>query len=77
MSLYEDKALKELFKWKEDMESKASAVNDFTKNIQEKMNSFILEIGAVVGAYANYKLMEKLENTAVNAYRLRIFKLDI
>lgn len=36
MSLYEDKALKELFKWKEDMESKGNAVNDFTKNIQEK-----------------------------------------
>lgn len=41
------------------------------------MNSFIPEIRAVVGAYANYKLMEKLGNTAMNAYRLRIFKLDI
>lgn len=48
MSLYEDKALKELFKWKEEMESKAGAVNDFAKNIQGKMNRFIPEKGNLI-----------------------------
>lgn len=40
-----------------------------------KMLQMVPEIGAVVGAYANYKLMDKLGNTAMNAYRLRL--LDI
>jgi hypothetical protein len=34
-------------------------------------------IGAVVGAYANYQLMDKLGKTAINAYRLRVFKKKI
>lgn len=38
-----------------------------------KMLQFIPIIGAVIGAYANYKLMDQLANTAINAYRLRIF----
>ncbi|MFL0195080.1 EcsC family protein [Clostridium sp. WILCCON 0269] len=37
-----------------------------------KMLQMVPGIGAVVGAYANYKLMNKLGNTAMNAYRLRI-----
>ncbi|MCH3963349.1 MAG: EcsC family protein [Clostridium sp.] len=39
-----------------------------------KMLQLVPGIGAVVGAYANYKLMDKLGDTAMNAYRLRIFK---
>jgi len=39
-----------------------------------KMLQLVPGIGAVVGAYANYKLMNKLYSTAVNAYRLRVFK---
>ncbi len=37
-----------------------------------KMLQMLPGIGAVVGAYANYKLMDKLGNTAMNAYRLRL-----
>jgi len=37
-----------------------------------KMLQMVPGIGAVVGAFANYKLMNKLGETAVSAYRLRI-----
>ncbi len=39
-----------------------------------KMLQLVPGIGLVVGAYANYKLMNKLGETALNAYRLRVFK---
>ena len=39
-----------------------------------KMLQLVPGIGLVVGAFANYKLMNKLYDTALNAYRLRIFK---
>ncbi|MFD3156959.1 EcsC family protein [Haloimpatiens sp. FM7330] len=39
-----------------------------------KMLQLVPGIGAVVGAYANYQLVEKLGKTSVNAYRLRVFK---
>ena len=39
-----------------------------------KMLQLVPGIGLVVGAYANYTLMNKLYTTAVNAYRLRVFK---
>lgn len=38
-----------------------------------KMLQLVPGIGAVVGAYANYQLMDKLGETAINAYRMRIF----
>ncbi|MFZ5967053.1 MAG: EcsC family protein [Bacillota bacterium] len=37
-----------------------------------KMLQLVPGIGAVVGAYANYQLMDKLGETAVNAYRMRL-----
>lgn len=37
-----------------------------------KMLQLVPGIGAVVGAYANYQLMDKLGDTAVNAYRMRV-----
>jgi len=39
-----------------------------------KMLQLVPGIGLVVGAYANHKLMNKLYETALNAYRLRVFK---
>lgn len=39
-----------------------------------KMLQLVPVIGAVVGAYANYKLMDKLGETAMNAYRLRMIR---
>jgi hypothetical protein len=41
-----------------------------------KMLQLVPGIGAVVGAYANYKLMDKLGSTAMNAYRMRVFKFE-
>lgn len=41
-----------------------------------KMLQVVPGVGAVVGAYANYKLMDQLGETAMNAYRLRVFKLE-
>lgn len=38
-----------------------------------KMLQLVPGIGAAVGAYANYQLMERLGKIAVNAYRLRLF----
>jgi hypothetical protein len=37
-----------------------------------KMLQMVPGLGAVVGAFANYRLTEHLGNTAMNAYRLRI-----
>lgn len=39
-----------------------------------KMLQLLPVIGAAAGAYANYRLMDKLGKTAVNAYRMRIFR---
>ena len=39
-----------------------------------KMLQLVPGIGMFVGAYANYKLMNKLYDTSLNAYRLRVFK---
>lgn len=39
-----------------------------------KMFQLIPGIGAVVGAYANYNLLDQLGETVMNAYRLRIVK---
>ncbi|MGM0902347.1 MAG: EcsC family protein [Bacillota bacterium] len=39
-----------------------------------KMAQLVPGIGAVVGAYANYNLLDQLGETARNAYRLRLLK---
>jgi hypothetical protein len=39
-----------------------------------KMLQMMPGVGAVVGAYANYNLLDQLGETAMNAYRLRILK---
>src|SRR5215213_999887 len=41
-----------------------------------KMAQLIPGIGAVVGIVVNYKLINKLGQTAMNAYRMRLFKDD-
>ena len=38
------------------------------------MAQLIPVIGAAVGAIANYKLITKLGTTAMNCYRMRMFK---
>ncbi len=42
-----------------------------------KMLQLFPGIGAFVGAYANYKLMNSLGDTAMNAYRLRIMEIHM
>lgn len=39
-----------------------------------KLLQFIPVIGAIFGAYANYKLLDELKDTAINCYRFRILK---
>lgn len=39
-----------------------------------KLLQLVPGIGAVIGAYANYKLLDKLGETAINSYRLRILQ---
>lgn len=39
-----------------------------------KMLQLVPGIGAFVGAYANYRLMDKLGETAMNGYRMRLLK---
>lgn len=41
-----------------------------------KMLQLIPGIGAVIGAYANYQLIDRLAETAINAYRLRVINID-
>ncbi|HJV46349.1 MAG TPA: EcsC family protein [Bacillota bacterium] len=41
-----------------------------------KMLQLVPGIGAIVGAYANNKLLQHLGETAMNAYRLRLFNLE-
>jgi len=39
-----------------------------------KMAQLIPGIGAVVGVVVNYKLIKQLGNTAINAYRMRLYE---
>ena len=39
-----------------------------------KMFQLLPGIGAVVGAFANYKLLDQLGETAMNSYRLRLLR---
>lgn len=40
-----------------------------------KLLQMLPDIGAIFGVYANYKLMDRLGETAMNAYRLRACKI--
>jgi len=67
--------------WKEQRVHLPEDINDFDwRNFQQeyrdyidlaKMAQLIPGIGAVVGYVVNYKLIEKLGRTAMNAYRMR------
>jgi hypothetical protein len=67
--------------WKEKRHQLPADINEFDwRNFQQeyrdyidlaKMAQLIPGIGAVVGFVVNYKLIKKLGETAMNAYRLR------
>lgn len=77
----------QMLNWDNYVHSLPMDVNDFDwRTFQQeyrdyidlaKMLQLVPGIGAVVGAYANYKLLDKLGETAVNAYRMRRFKLQV
>lgn len=68
--------------WENYIKELPEDINDFNwRSFQQeyrdyldiaKLLQLVPGIGAVVGAYANYKLMDRLGNTAINAYRLRL-----
>lgn len=69
--------------WKEYSNSLPDDINKFNwRSFQQeyrdyidlaKLLQLIPGIGAAVGSYANNKLMKKLSNNAIQAYRMRIF----
>lgn len=59
---------KESFDWREFQQEYRDYM-DIAKLLQ-----MVPGIGAVVGAYANYKLIDQLGKTAMNGYRLRVLK---
>lgn len=68
----------------EDWEEKKDAIADMDwRELQQeyrdymdlaKMLQLVPGVGAAAGAYANYNLLDQLGETAMNCYRLRIFK---
>lgn len=70
--------------WKEHCKTLPASINDFDwRNFQleyrdyidlAKMAQLIPFIGAPIGAIVNYRLLKKLGETAMNAYRMRWFE---
>jgi hypothetical protein len=70
--------------WENYVHSLPMDVNDFDwRTFQQeyrdyidlaKLMQLVPGIGAVVGAYANYKLLDRLGEIAMNSYRMRVFK---
>lgn len=79
-----NKVFNEIENWEEYYNTLPSDINSFNwREFQQEYRDYIdiaklLQIlpgvGAVVGAYTNSKLLEKLGVTAMNAYRMRILK---
>ncbi len=80
-----DEKRKEIFRVIEDWESHKQELTDvdwrmFQQEYRDyidfvKLLQLVPGIGAVVGAYANYNLLEHLGNVTMNCYRLRILKI--
>lgn len=77
-----NKVFKKMENWEEHSEILPNDINSFDwKSFQQeyrdyidlaKLLQMIPGIGAVVGSYVNNKLMKKLSETAIQAYRMRI-----
>lgn len=77
---------KQILKWDEVIKDLPENIDLFDwRNFQQeyrdyidlaKMFQLVPGIGAVVGAYANHQLIDKLGQTAINAYRLRFFSAE-
>jgi hypothetical protein len=75
---------KQVLNWEEYQEELPASIDKFDwRTFQQeyrdyidlaKMLQLVPGIGAFVGAYANYKLMDKLGEAAINGYRMRLLK---
>jgi uncharacterized protein (DUF697 family) len=70
--------LEQLESWDEQLEAKEVNWRTFQQEYRDyidfvKMLQLMPGIGAVVGAVANYRLLDHLGETAMNVYRLRLF----
>jgi hypothetical protein len=84
---HRNRVFKILKNWKEEKENLPEDINQFDwRTFQQEYRDYIdiaklLQlvpgIGAVVGAYVNHRLTEKLGVTAMNAYRMRWFDNDM
>lgn len=78
-----NKVFEKMDKWEDYTDSLPSNINDFDwKSFQQEYRDYIdlaklfqmvPGIGAVVGSYVNNNLIKKLSETAIQAYRMRIF----
>ncbi len=76
---------KNIKNWNESSKKLPESIEDFNwQSFQQEYRDYIdlLKLfqlipgfGAIVGAYANYRFMEKLAVTATNAYRMRILNI--
>lgn len=79
-----NKVFSKMERWEEYSSSLPNDINcfDWRKFQQEyrdyidiaKLMQMLPAIGALVGAYVNSKLLDKLGETAINSYRMRLFK---
>jgi hypothetical protein len=79
-----NKVFSKMERWEEYSSSLPNDINyfDWRKFQQEyrdyidiaKLMQMLPGIGALVGAYVNSKLLDKLGETAINSYRMRLFK---
>jgi uncharacterized protein (DUF697 family) len=84
---HRNRVFQTLKNWKSEKENLPKDINQFDwRTFQQEYRDYIdvaklLQlvpgIGAVVGAYVNHRLTEKLGVTAMNAYRMRWFENDI
>lgn len=75
MISYEDRALREPNDWKWTMKKKPSIVEKATKGVQSKFNNMLPDKyhETITSSFVNNNLMKKLSETAIQAYRMRIF----
>ncbi len=81
------KVYHDVYHWEEELVNLPKDLNELNWRLfqQEyrdymdiaKMLQMIPGLGAAFGAYANYQLLDKLGKTAMNGYRLRLFKNEI
>lgn len=77
---------RQIINWDEKMREQSPDMDNFDwRSFQQeyrdymdlaKLIQLLPGIGAVAGAYANYKLLNELGETAMNAYRMRLHETD-